>query len=113
MVMVGQAKRLSEPARWGRREWRVLAATLAVVVVGSVVAALATSGGKSAGSSGRCVAVSIPSTTGAASLRECGAAARAWCQSLLVPGAAKSDLDALVLRSCAAEGFAPRRPSSA
>jgi hypothetical protein len=112
MVMVGQAKRLSEPTGWGPREWRILAATVAVIVVGSIAAALATSGGKSSADSGRCVSVSFASTTGAASLHQCGAAARAWCEQILGPSTARTALNEEVAAACRAQGFTARRPAA-
>ena len=107
MVMVGQAKRLSEPVGWGRREWRILAAIVAVILVGSVIGAIVASGGRA--STKGCVVVTGASTTGAAALTECGAQAREWCATALAPGAPTTTFTSQLEQGCRADGYYSRR----
>jgi hypothetical protein len=61
-----------------RRERRALvAAAAALVATATAVAAL---GSDAPGARAGCVDVVRPSTTGAATLHACGAAARGWCR---------------------------------
>ncbi len=80
MIMVGQSKRLREPL--SRRQRRALYATVAGLL--AVVAALAVYGaivGAPNGTSGHgCVSVTFASSTGGATLHECGRAAEQWCK---------------------------------
>jgi hypothetical protein len=79
MIMIDQAKRLSEPLRLGRRE-RILLAALGACAVLALAGLLAygLSGGTPAGKD--CVAVNFASTLGGAELKGCGAQARRICE---------------------------------
>jgi hypothetical protein len=105
MVMQEQARRLSEPLRWGRREKAIVLALLACVVV-----ALGALGvyGLSSGSSGAadCVDLTFPSTLGAAEVKGCGAKARAICASGAYRGIARE-----MQTACEKAGFPFRQPS--
>jgi hypothetical protein len=105
MVMYEQSRRLREPLRWGRREKTVLAAVLAVVVLG--LGALVVYG-LSSGAPARadCVSVTFPSTLGAGQANGCGAKARAICAS----GAFKG-VEEELQHACARAGFAYKPPS--
>jgi hypothetical protein len=80
MVMQEQARRLSEPLRWGRREKGVVGALVAVVVVALLALGVYAF---SSGSPARkdCVSVTFASTLGGAELHGCGQRARAICAS--------------------------------
>ena len=80
MVMQEQARRLSEPLRWGRREKTLVGTLLAVVVLALVgLGAYALTSGSPA--RGDCVDVSFASTLGGAELQGCGEKARRICAS--------------------------------
>jgi hypothetical protein len=78
MVMQEQARRLSEPLRWGRREKRIVA-----VVVSCVALAIAglVAYGLTSGAPARkdCIDVVFASTLGGADLKGCGAQGRHIC----------------------------------
>jgi hypothetical protein len=80
MVMQEQARRLSEPLRWGRREKALIAALISCVVL---AAAGLLAYGLTSGSSARadCVDVTFASTLGGADLKGCGQQARKICAS--------------------------------
>ncbi len=80
MVMYQQARRLSEPLHWGRREKWIVAVVLscvALAVVGLGISALRGSTPEPAD----CVRVTFASTLGGADLHGCGAQARRICAS--------------------------------
>ena len=105
MVMQEQAKRLSQPLHWGRREKTVMAAFSALVAAAAIVLLVfALSSGAPARAD--CVEVTFPSTLGGASAHGCGAKARQICAS----GAFKGTDDQL-RAACEHAGF-PFRPSS-
>jgi hypothetical protein len=104
MVMQEQARRLSEPLRWGRREKALVGTLLAVVVIalaGLGVYAL------SSGAPSRhdCIDVTFASTLGGAELKGCGQHARGICASGSFPHI-EADLQA----ACARAGV-PFRPA--
>jgi hypothetical protein len=100
MIMQDQAKRLSEPLRWGRRERTAVAALLACVVLAAIgLGAYALSSGAPARKD--CVEVTFASTLGGATEHACGARARAVCAT---PGAFKS-VAAELRESCRRAGF--------
>jgi len=104
MVMQEQARRLSEPLRWGRREKAVVAvllSALALALAGLGAYAL-TSG---APARADCVDVTFASTLGGAELRGCGARARAICASGSFPHVERE-----LATACRRAGF-PFRPS--
>jgi hypothetical protein len=80
MIMVGQSKRLREPL--SRRERRWLYSTVAGLL--AVVAALAAYGAVAhdpgAVSGHGCISVTFASSTGGATVHECGRAAKQWCR---------------------------------
>jgi hypothetical protein len=80
MVMEEQARRLSQPLRWGRREKTVMAVFLSCVAIALVAL---TAYGLSSGGAARkdCVQVNFASTLGGAELHGCGAHARQICAS--------------------------------
>jgi len=102
--MQDQARRLSEPLRWGRRE----RAAVAVVLAG-LVAALGALGvyalTKGAPARADCISVTFASTLGGAELRGCGERARAICGSGSFP-----HIERELRAACARAGF-PFRPS--
>jgi hypothetical protein len=80
MIMIGQARRLSQPLRWGRRE-RVAVALLVsclVLVAAGLVAYAITSGSRARAD---CVEVTFASTVGGATLHACGSRAMHVCGS--------------------------------
>jgi len=101
MVMQEQARRLSEPLRWGRRERTAVAVLLSCV-------ALALAGlvayGLTSGSTARkdCVNVTFASTLGGAALKGCGERARSICAHGERFPALRPDLKA----ACRRAGFA-------
>ncbi|HEX5224737.1 MAG TPA: hypothetical protein VFW29_06375 [Solirubrobacteraceae bacterium] len=105
MVMQEQARRLREPLQWGRAQKRALA--LALTLLAAAVLGLGAYALTSGGSSSRrdCVDVTFASTLGGATLKGCGAHARAICASGSFPRLA-DELSA----ACARAGFAYRRP---
>jgi hypothetical protein len=80
MVMHEQARRLSEPLRWGRREKTVVLALLACVVL--AIAGLGVYG-LSSGAPARadCIDLNFPGTLGASEVKGCGSRARRICAS--------------------------------
>jgi hypothetical protein len=104
MVMQDQARRLSEPLRWGKREKTIVAAMLSVLALALVALGVFA---LSSGSPARrdCVTVTFASTLGGAQLHGCGARARAICASGSFP-----HLEAELLAACRHAGF-PFRPS--
>lgn len=78
MIMIDRSQRLSEPLRWGRREKTVVAALLACVALALIgLGVYAATGGAPARAD--CIEVNFASTTGGATLHECGARARTVC----------------------------------
>ncbi len=102
MVMQEQARRLSEPLHWGRREKGIVAAVLAVVVLAAAgLGAFALSSGSPARRD--CIDVTFASTLGGADLKGCGARARSICASGSFP-----HIEAELRAACARAGFAFR-----
>jgi hypothetical protein len=97
MVMQDQARRLSEPLRWGRREKALVGSLLAVIVL--AVAGL-TAYALSSGAAARrdCIDVTFASTLGGARLHGCGQRARTICASGSFPGL-EADLQAACARA--------------
>lgn len=77
MVMHEQSRRLSEPLRWTRGGRIAVAVVVAVLAIGTVVAVVASSGGKRLAPG--CIEVTFASTLGAAAESLCGARAREAC----------------------------------
>ena len=101
MVMQEQARRLSEPLRFGRRERTVIAVLLsctALALIGLVAYGL-TSG---AAPRRDCVNVTFASTLGGAALKGCGPKARSICAHGGQFPALRHELQA----ACARAGFA-------
>jgi hypothetical protein len=80
MVMFEQSKRLSEPLRWGRRE-KTAIATLASIVLLSLIGLGAYALTSGAPARMDCVNVTFASTLGGAQLQGCGAQGRRICAS--------------------------------
>jgi hypothetical protein len=105
MIMQDQAKRVSEPLRWGRRERTVVAVMLACVALAAIgLGAYALTSGAPARKD--CIEVSFASTLGGATEHACGAQARRVCAT---PGSFKHVAAELQV-SCRRAGFpfAPR-----
>jgi hypothetical protein len=104
MVMQEQARRLSEPLQWGRRQKIAMAIFLTCVVVaaGALLAF-----GLSSGAPARadCIDLEFPSTLGAAEVKGCGTHAQRLCAS----GAYKGISHEMQL-ACERAGFSYRNP---
>jgi hypothetical protein len=72
-----QSRRLSEPLRWTRAGRIAVAIVLAALAVGTVIAVVASTGGKRLAPG--CIEVTFASTLGAAVEHPCGARARDVC----------------------------------
>jgi hypothetical protein len=102
--MQDQARRLSEPLRWGRREKAAVGAVLACLVLGlGALGIFALT--KGAPARADCVSVTFASTLGGAELHGCGARARAICASGSFPHIAEQ-----LQSACRQAGFPFRRP---
>jgi hypothetical protein len=112
MVMVGQWKRLQTPSRVSRRDRRVLAGLIALVVAVAVtggVLALTASSTSSAG----CVNVTFAGSTGAEQINACGNQAARICASAYagsITGAPGRELRADCARAGHPPQPAPRKP---
>jgi hypothetical protein len=93
MPIEGQAR-----APLGRRDRIMLAAVAIAVLAGAAVGGvlLATRGSHS---NAGCVVVAVPSTMGGASLRNCGAAAHAFCRT-------QGKRDPTIAAACREQGYA-------
>jgi hypothetical protein len=100
MIMIGQAKRLSEPLRWGRWQ-RTAVAVLVACALLSAAALLAYGLTRGAPARADCIDVTFASTLGAARLHACGHRARAICA---MPGGYRSVEDEL-RTACRRAGF--------
>lgn len=107
MVLVGQEKRLAQPASSTRPERRALAVFVGLLVAGCVAAAVVYLDRGRPGS--RCVTVTIASYTGGVTSEECGARAAAWCREAFA--ADRAGARNIVLRSvqsqCRRAGYLP------
>jgi hypothetical protein len=80
----------------------VLAAV--VVLIGAGVGTWTAVAGGGAQPKGKCVALTVGSSTGGGHLQECGAAARSWCaEEATATGTLASDIRA----ACRRQGFLP------
>jgi hypothetical protein len=104
MVMQEQARRLSEPLRWGRRE-RILTATLVTVVVLALAALGAYALTSGAPARRDCIDLTFASTLGGAKIHACGQRARTICAAGQLPHLQQELRDA-----CEHAGFAYRPP---
>jgi hypothetical protein len=80
----------------------VLAA--AVVAIGAGLGTWAVVGGGGTHPKGKCVTVTVGSSTGGGRLQECGAAARSWCTE---EATATGSLASLIRAACRHQGFLP------
>jgi len=80
------------------RDKRVLSAVAAVAVAGAVAAGVTLATHSSPSNAG-CVVVTTPSTMGGARLRNCGAAAHAFCRT-------QAKRDPTISEACRRQGFA-------
>jgi len=105
MVMQEQAKRLSEPLRWGRREKGVMGVFLAIVAAALIALAVY---GASSGAPARadCISLTFPSTLGAGYVKGCGEKARRICASGVYRG-----IEPQMSAACARAGFPYRPPA--
>jgi hypothetical protein len=105
MVMQEQARRLSEPLRWGRRERTAIAGFLLVCVValGALGIYALTSGSPARAD---CIRVNFASTLGGGEIHGCGAKARGICTSGSFRG-----IDRELHQACTRAGFAYKSPS--
>jgi uncharacterized membrane protein YeiH len=78
---------------------RLLLAALATAVVAAAAAGGVTLATRSSPSNAGCVVVAVPSTMGGASIRNCGAAAHAFCRT-------QGKLDAAIAAACRHQGYA-------
>jgi hypothetical protein len=102
MVMVGHSQRLAQPLTRGQQ--RVIAVVVAVLLAAATWAVVRP-GGAPVSRNG-CVSVVVASSTGGGLLHNCGAAARAWCQTEF----ARTDaLARLIQPQCRRAGLQPRR----
>ncbi len=100
--MQEQARRLSQPLPWGRREKTAVAAVLSCLVLGlGALGVYAATSGSPARAD--CVSVTFASTLGGAELHGCGAQGRRICASGDFP-----HLTAQLRSACARAGFAFR-----
>jgi hypothetical protein len=105
MVMQEQARRLSEPLRWGRRE-KAIVGVLVAVVAAAAIALVVFAASSGAPARADCIDLEFPSTLGAAEVKGCGEHARQICSS----GAYKG-LKAEMRAACEHAGFPFREPS--
>lgn len=87
----------------GRERWLirgVLGVVLALAVV--LVVAIASAGRSSAGG---CIYATIPGPVGAQEVNQCGAQARATCQTALAPGTFTSQAARVIARECRKAGL--------
>jgi hypothetical protein len=104
MVMQEQAKRLSQPLRWGRREKTALGVALVSLVL-ALVALGAYALTKGAPARADCIRVTFASTLGGADLHGCGQKARSICAS-----GAFSHIENELQVACRKAGFPFRQP---
>jgi hypothetical protein len=105
MVMQEQARRLSEPLRWGRREKAIVGAMVAVLAA-AAIALIVFAASSGAPARADCIDLEFPSTLGAAEVKGCGSHARQICAS----GAYKG-LREEMKAACERAGFPFREPS--
>ncbi len=105
MVMQEQARRLSEPLRWGRRE-KAIVGVLVAVVAAAAIALVVFAASSGAPARADCIDLEFPSTLGAAEVKGCGEHARQICSS----GAYKGLKDEM-RAACEHAGFPFREPS--
>ena len=104
MVMQEQARRLSEPLSWDRRQKTALGVALACLVLGLAamgVYALA----KGSPARADCIRVTFASTLGGADLHGCGARARSICAS-----GSFTHIEHELQAACQKAGFPYRQP---
>ena len=104
MVMQEQARRLSEPLRWGRREKTVIGVVVAIVAA-AAIALIIFAASSGAPARADCIDLEFPSTLGAAEVKGCGEHARQICAS----GAYKGLRDEMKA-ACERAGFPFRSP---
>jgi hypothetical protein len=105
MVMQDQARRLSEPLRWGRREKTVMG-VVGAVVLAAAIALIVFAASSGAPARADCITLTFANTLGGSEVKACGQKARAICSSGAFKGIAEQ-----VRTECAHAGFAYRGPS--
>ena len=103
MPVERQPERLRTPL--GRRDRLALAAVAIGAVVASGVAFATHRHNQTTSHDASCVVVTVPSTMGGGTLRNCGSAARRFCLS-------QSALNDQIAAACRAHGYATAAPSS-
>jgi hypothetical protein len=100
----GHAQEVAAGRGLSRREkWLVRGVVSAVAVLAVVVAvALATTGSSSAHG---CIHATIPGPVGAQEINQCGAQARATCQSAAVPGTYTAQAARVIEQECRKAGL--------
>ena len=103
MVMQEQARRLSEPLRWGRREKTVMGVLVAIVAAALVALAVY---GLSSGAPARadCIKLTFANTLGGSEVKACGQKASTLCASGAYP-----NLSDQMRSQCAHAGFSYRQ----
>jgi hypothetical protein len=98
--------------RLSSRQKRVFAVVgvLAVLVIAGVSAWAALASDRYSGSGHGCVNVTVPSSTGGATLHYCGSAARSFCQTSF---RSQDQISLLARPQCALAGLAPSPGASA
>ena len=101
---LGHAREVAAPRGLSRREkWLVRGVIAGVAVLAVVLAvALATAGSSSAHG---CIHATIPGPVGAQEVDQCGAQARATCQSATVPGTFTPQALRVIERECRKAGL--------
>jgi len=102
MPVEGQTKRLARGL--DRRDKHVLAAFAGAVVLGVGSCGYVYATHSPAPASADCVVVTVPSTIGGQTLRNCGNAARTFCRS-------EASLNETVASACRERGYAIERPN--
>jgi len=99
MVMQEQAKRLSTPLRWGRRE-KTAMGVLGAIVAAAVIALIVFAASSGAPARADCITLTFANTLGGSEVKACGQKARTICSS----GGYKGIADQ-VRAQCAQAGF--------
>jgi hypothetical protein len=95
----GHAQAVAAPRGLTQREKRLIAGVLGIVAV--IVTALAISIGTAGSASGRgCIHTTIPGVVGAQEIDQCGAQARATCQTVERPGSFPAASARVVAAEC-------------
>lgn len=100
----GHAQTLAAPRQLSRREKRLIAGVLAVVAAIVLVLAVSISVGGQASAHG-CIHATVPGAVGAQEIDQCGAQARATCQSAERPGSFTPGSARVIAAECRKAGL--------